>query len=73
MARETLHLPKAGERKMTPEEWWTNKDCNTAKRDHKWRWLVDITSGQASMDQAICVHCGATATLTMDKIHVTPR
>ncbi len=56
---------------MTDEEWEINKDCDRKQRAHKWRWKVDITTGQPHATEAICVHCGISATLsvTETKIH----
>lgn len=53
-----------GQKPMTEEKWATHKDCDTAKRDHKWQWKLDIQSGMPHPTQAICVHCGKETNLT---------
>jgi hypothetical protein len=73
MTRETLHLPEPGRRKMTTEEWEINVDCDLKKRDHKWRWKLDISTGLPSMDHGICVHCGREAIMKESGIKVLPR
>ena len=43
---------------MSDEEWERNKVCELAKRDHKWRWKYDVSTGMTSLTNAVCVHCG---------------
>ena len=55
--REYAKLPP-GHAPMSEEEWERNKLCESAKRDHKWRWKYDIAAGRTSLTHAICAHCG---------------
>lgn len=59
---------------MTEEEWAENKDCAKKKRDHKWHWKHDITTGLPHPTAAICVHCGRETELNRDDMQrgVTP-
>lgn len=49
---------RPGQVSMSDEDWEVNKDCAAKKRDHKWRWKVDIATGLPHPTAAICVHCG---------------
>jgi siroheme synthase (precorrin-2 oxidase/ferrochelatase) len=55
---------------MTDEEWAENKSCEIKKRDHRWRWLIDIATGQPHATEVICSHCGKRASMTRDKLEV---
>jgi hypothetical protein len=57
---------------MTPEEWEKHKDCDTAKRDHKWQWRFDIAAGKTSETHAICVHCGKETYMKREAPHGNP-
>jgi hypothetical protein len=58
---------------MTEEEWQRHINCDTAKRDHKWHWKLDIQSGLPSLSEAVCVHCGRHATVRNGEFHVQPQ
>jgi hypothetical protein len=49
---------------MPPEKWETHKDCDLAKREHKWHWEFDIATQGPSIDKGVCVHCGIVKVLT---------
>jgi len=49
---------------MTDAEWEENKNCDKKKREHKWQWKIDISSGMPSMNEAYCVHCGLETNLS---------
>ena len=58
-----------GQEPMSEEKWATHVDCDLAKREHKWHWKVDISSGMPSMDQAVCDHCGKETTLNREGVN----
>jgi hypothetical protein len=53
---------------MSDEEWEANKSCVVKKREHKWNWLVDITTGMPHPTAVACAHCGLRANMTRDKL-----
>lgn len=49
---------------MTDEEWEVHRNCDTAHRDHKWYWKIDITTGLPHPTAAVCAHCGKESNIT---------
>lgn len=49
---------KPSEVQMTDEEWAINKSCALKKRDHKYHWKNDPTTGLPSDTIGVCAHCG---------------
>lgn len=53
-----------GHKPMSEVEWERNKLCETAKRDHRWRWKYEPGTNTPSLTDAVCVHCGLETKLT---------
>ena len=68
-----MKIEKSVPAPMTEKEaaWWEiHKNCDLAKREHKWQWKIDITSGQPHATDVFCVHCGVSASISGHEVKI---